>query len=58
MLFIEVFKQHRYLDNSDLDEVLVAEIDLSDLTSLHGDYIEVNLTNIGGERVGKLILAV
>ena len=58
MLFIEVFKQHKYLDNSDLDEVLLAEVDLSDLTTLHGDYIEVNLVNTNAEKVGKLILSV
>ena len=58
MLFVEVFKPHRYLDNSDLEEMLFAEVDLSDLTNLHGDYIEVNLTNIDAQRVGKLILSV
>ena len=58
LLFIEIFKHHRYLDNSDLDQVLQAEVDLSDLTNLNGDYIETNLHRTSGEPVGKLILTV
>lgn len=38
--------------------MLQAEVDLSDLTNLNGDYIETNLTRTNGEAVGKLILTV
>jgi hypothetical protein len=39
MLYIEIFRMHEYLDNSDLEEVLNAAIDLSDITNVNGDYI-------------------
>ena len=41
-----------------MDSVLTAEIDLSDLTNLNGDYIETVLLNSSGENVGKLILSI
>lgn len=58
MLFIEVFKQHRFLDNSDLDHILTAEIDLSDTTNLNGEYIEAPLKNTSGVVIGKLLLMI
>lgn len=41
-----------------MDQLLSAEVDLADLHSLHGDYVETSLTDVDGESVGKLILTV
>ena len=58
MLFIEIFSRHEYLDNSDLEQVLTAEVDLSDLSTLHGDCIESALYDVDAKEVGKVVLTI
>ena len=58
MLYIEIFTEHQYLDNSDLDQVLSAEIDLADLTTLHGDVVESTLYDLFKREVGKLVITI
>jgi hypothetical protein len=58
LLHLEIFKQHDYLDNSDLHQVLTAQVDLADLTILHGDLVESPLYDWEAREVGKVVLAI
>ena len=58
LLLLEIFRQHQYLDNSDLDQILTAEVNLADLTTLHGDFIESTLYDINKREVGKVVLTI
>ena len=58
LLTIEIFGEHQYLDNSDLDQILTAEVNLADLKNLHGDFIESTLYDVEKKEVGKLVLTI